>query len=106
MSAPAGAKKPQDHKKPAADGALVVTVNGHDYQIARDALDDFELLDDLARLDDGEGTRLPAILRRLVGDDGYRAALDTIRDPETGRVSIEAGGDLLAALLKGGADPS
>ena len=108
MSAPAGAKQPQDHKTPATteDGPLVVAVDGHDYTIERDALDDFELMDDLGRLEQGQIVRLPAVLRRLLGDEQYAAAVDAIRDPETGRVTLERGAAFVGDLLKGGADPS
>jgi hypothetical protein len=78
------------------------TVHGITVQVADEALDDFELLDDLrSAQDDEDGTRLPSILRRLVGDD-YRRVLNELRDPKTRRVSVEAGGrfvwDLFRAL--------
>lgn len=108
MSAPAGAKKPQDHKKPApAPGEpIVVEIDGNEYTIAADALDDFEMLDDLARLEDGAGQLFPRILRRLIGDDGFKRAMDALRDPETGRVSGEAGAEFAAEIIQAAANPS
>lgn len=105
MSAPAGAKKPQDHKKP-ADAPLVATVGGVDYAIEPNALDDFEMLDDLARLEEGAGQLFPRVLRRFIGDDGYKRAMDALRDPDTGRVSGEAGAEFTAAIIEAATSPS
>lgn len=107
MPAPAGAKKPQDHKKPEPkDGKIVVTVSGHDYTIDADVIDDFELLDDLARLEDGAAQLLPSILRRLVGPEGFKAAMEALRDPDSGRVRIEAGAELVGKIIEAASDPS
>jgi len=102
MPAPASAKKPQDRKPKATDAPdhRTVTVAGKDWTVSTEALDDFELLDDLGELEDGNAARLPSIMKRLLGDD-YRAALDSIRDENTKRVSIEAGGDFVKAILEG-----
>lgn len=105
------AKKPQDHqrKKPTVkdvDGGKCVTfpdilartADGKTIEkdgntlplsvtVATVALDDFELLDDMRGMDDGNHARMPAMLRRLVGDD-YKAVLEAFRDRETGRVPI------------------
>jgi hypothetical protein len=105
------AKKPQDHqrKKPTVkevDGGKSVTFpdilarTADGKTIEKDgntlpltvtvdtvALDDFELLDDMRGMDDGNHARMPAMLRRLVGDD-YKAVLEAFRDRETGRVPI------------------
>lgn len=98
---PDSVKKPQDRKvKVNKDGTKTVTVHGQDYTIEADALDDFELLDDLAGLDDGELYRLPRVLRRLLGKESYKIALESVRDAETGRVSVEAGSELVQDLIK------
>lgn len=90
--------KPADHKAKASD-TLDLSVRGVDVSVPRDALDDFELLDDLGRLDEGDATRLPGVLRRLAGDK-YRALLDTARDDDTGKVSVEAGAALVSEVLE------
>lgn len=100
MAAP---KKPQD-RKPAADAPIKVEVRGTTFTIDRAALDDFELLDDLARVEDGAGQRLPSLLRRLLGGD-YGRALDLIRDEDTGRVSLETGAELVQEIFEA-VDPS
>lgn len=102
---PAGAKKPSDRKPKKEPGAgRTVDVQGLRLIIAEDALDDFELLDDLNLLDEGDANaalKLPRILRTFFGADQYRTILDHLRGP-AGRVSIEAGigfvGDTMAAL--------
>lgn len=91
-------KKPQD-RKPKAGDSYTVEVRGETLTIPLDALDDFELLDDLDRLNEGETQRLPAVLRRLLGDD-YGRALDLLRDEGTGRVSLESGSGLVSEIFE------
>lgn len=99
-------KKPQDHqsKKPSIeqlDGARKVTVAGIAVTVPDDALDDFELVEDLARLqaDQSQGGLLPSILRRIVGDDGYRTVMDGLRGPN-GRVSVQSGAEWIKGLFE------
>lgn len=100
-------KGPQDRKPKAvaAPDSYTIEVRGETLTIPADALDDFELLDDLALVEEGKGQRLPALLRRLLGDD-YSRALDLIRDEGSGRVRLEDGAtlvqDILAALNPNG----
>lgn len=103
MAAP---KKPQDHKPKAEDvkvekveGGRKVTLHGVTVTVTDDALDDFELLDDLRAVDvDKNASRLPALLRRLVGDD-FSAVMDSLRAQHSGRVPIEAGGQFIRDLF-------
>jgi len=97
---PKGAKAPQDRKPKATEnGDRTVTVAGQDWTVPADALDDFELLDDLGELENGNATRLPRIMKRLLGDD-YKKALDAIRD-DAGVVRIEPAGEFINELLQG-----
>lgn len=97
---PATAKKPTDRKpKAETDAERTVTVRGVEVTLSSSALDDFELLDDLGELENGNGGRLPRILRRLAGDS-YRDLLDAARDEDTGKVTVEAGGELVQELLE------
>lgn len=98
---PKNAKKPTDRKPKAEDGPEVVTatVRGVELKIDADVMDDFELLDDLARLDDQDPSRMPALLRKLTGDH-YRELLETARDEDTGKVTIEAGGALINEIFE------
>lgn len=101
-------KQPQDRmeKKPKVerlDGARAVTVSGVRVVVPDDAIDDFELLEDMAQMgrDEKKAAAFPAVLRRLVGDDGFTAVMDGLRGPN-GRVKVADGmgfiRDLLAAL--------
>lgn len=98
------AKQPQDHKpktekakaveaKFEIDGREVdgweVTHRGFTVKVPREAFNDFELLDDMASVQDMKPARIPALLRRIVGND-FRIVMDGLRDKTTGRVDITA----------------
>ena len=99
-------KKPQDRKPKAAPtpGSYTVEVRGKEFTVESAALDDFELLDDLAQVEEGKGQRFPSLLKRLLGDQ-YRDALNLLRDEETGRVPVEEGALLVKEILEA-IDPS
>ncbi len=90
-------KKPQDHKPKTESPKVIVnddswdvTHRGVHLVIQKEALNDFELLDDLAALQTDQkkaSPRIPMVLRRLAGDDGFRATMDGLRG-ENGRVPI------------------
>ena len=89
-------RKPKDEPKPET---LTAYVRGREWSVPADALDDFELLDDLNALEQkGDATRLPAVLRRLLGEQ-WRDAMDVMRNTETGRVSIEAGSEFVMDVM-------
>lgn len=93
---------PQDHlpKKDKTGGDRTVTVRGQQWTIPADALNDFELLDDLSQVDvNGDVSRLPSLLRRLLGDQ-FRAAMNTCRDENTGRVTVESGADFTREVME------
>lgn len=100
-------KKPQDHKpkteKPKVedvDGGKKVTLHGVTVVVPFEAIDDFELLEELHDLDKKQnGVQLPGILRRLVGDQ-YKGVLDHLRDKSTGRVPIQTGTRFVFDLVK------
>ncbi len=88
-----------DQKKRLAP-ARRVTVQGLSVTVTDEAVDDFEFLDDLRALNDtNDPSRMPSMLRRMVGDD-YRRVMESLRDPKTGRVSIEAGSTFVLALIE------
>jgi hypothetical protein len=106
---PATAKAPADRKTPTPpkgkvqtlpNGDRVVTLDGLDLTITKEAADDFELLDLLARAEREQNPALlPELLRRLVGEDGFRTVLDHLRDPETKRVRIQPTIDFINRIL-------
>lgn len=93
----AESKKPQDHKtkdsKPKVSASAEgweVNHRGVSLNISKESLNDFELLDDLSALQMDEqrnAHRIPLMLRRLAGDDGFRAVMDGLR-AANGRVPI------------------
>ena len=100
-------KKPQDHQakkdKPKVekvDSGWNVTHRGVSIELASEVFDDFELLDEIASVEDGKGNRLPTLLRRLVGNDQFRKVMDGLRDKKTGRVSVEAGAEFLGEIFE------
>lgn len=69
-----------------------------DVEVPDEALDDFEVLDDIRAVqDDNDASRLPSLLRRLVGDQ-YREVLKALRGPN-GRVPVEAGTSFVMGLF-------
>ncbi|MCC2031832.1 hypothetical protein [Microbacterium allomyrinae] len=115
---PAGAKTPEDHKPKTAkpekitvtvgEGddarelpALRVTVHDIEVTVLEEALNDFEVLDQSAQLQDRNAAAFPRLLRLLVGDDDWRRILDELRGVN-GRVAVEDGvafvSDLMQAL--------
>lgn len=103
---PEGAPAPQDHKPKQDDtptgqaGAIrVASLRGRDWTVAETAMDDFEILDDIAALNRGDVMRMPSVLRRLLGDAQFAEAMDSIRDKDTGRVSVEAGVTFATELM-------
>lgn len=98
---PAGAKKPADRKPKESEKSdfTEITVRGITLKIPTDALDDFELMDDLNELDQNENpSRLPSILRRLVGDQ-WNTVIEALRGPN-GRVGIEDGAEFVGEVIE------
>lgn len=82
---------------------FAVTLHGVTVHVPYEAINDFELLDDLNRIESGEVknvTAVSSVLRKFIGDD-FKAAMNAIRDFETGRVTIEAGTRFLFDLMRG-----
>lgn len=108
------AKQPQDHKQKAEKPKVVdatvkvgdretegweITHRGFTVRIPREAFDDFELLDEMAAIQDMKPPRLPSLLRRLVGDD-FKVAMDGLRDDATGRVQIASATEYMLEIMQ------
>lgn len=65
--------------------------NGFEVEIPDENLDDYELLEDLAALDEGEENpgKIVSAYKRLLGVEQYKALKEHIRS-ESGRVSATA----------------
>lgn len=97
------AKKPQDRKPKATDAPPVITVTVDDFTVTFDAerMDDYELMEDIARVEDGEYVRIGKVLSRWFGEEKHAEIKERFRDPETKRVPLEPiiafFGELMAA---------
>jgi hypothetical protein len=112
-------KQPQDHKPKQQPGILTVTVRGTDLHIPLDALDDFELLEDLSeaqsladRADDdpdaaGRAAQISlSTLRRLLPPAEMAKAKNVLRDPETGRVKASDMLPLVGEIFEAAKNPN
>lgn len=63
----------------------LTTSKGYNFTIADEALDDFELLEDLIAAQNGDQLRIMTACRRLLGDEQMTALKDKLRG-ENGRV--------------------
>lgn len=82
---------------------FAVTLHDITVHVPLEAINDFELMDDLNRLQSGDVrnvTSVASVLRGFIGED-FKPAMDAIRDPETGRVTIEAGTRFLFDVIRG-----
>ena len=79
-------KKPADHK-PKSD-TLTGSYKGEKFEIDKEAFEDYAFLE-LSGEVDSNPTKLPALLKLILGDDGHERLKDAVRD-ENGRVKIPA----------------
>lgn len=100
-------KKPADHlakkekaKAEKTDTGWKVTLRGVTVDLPAEVFDDFELLDEIGAVEEGKGNRLPALLRRLVGQEQFGTVMDGLRDKKTGRVSVESGAEFLSEVIQ------
>ncbi len=99
---PKNAKKPTD-RQPKADeqvDLIEVDIRGVHLVIDANRLDDFELMDDIARAEDGDVSRAATILRKILDDEQRVKVLETARDKKTGRIGLEAGLEVVKELFE------
>lgn len=82
------AKATKVQKSVALNQPIEVKVDGKAWSIKPSAVDDFELLEDLDAIDSGDPARIPKVMRRLLGNEQYAAAIEALRG-KNGVVSIE-----------------
>lgn len=98
------AKHPQDHKTP-KDQPKTVEVMGVTLAVSPAIFDDLDMVEylyDLQTVQEGNGTGAFAIapfLKKLCGPQ-YTAMKDALRDPDTGRVSINKVSEFIAQILE------
>ena len=61
------------------------TTSGFEYEIDEESLDDYELLEDLSELDDGNSAKTTSVLNRLLGKEQKDRLKEHLRT-ESGRV--------------------
>lgn len=115
LQIPDGAKQPQDHKpkhdadKPKVektDTGYRVKHRGIEVVIDADALNDFELLRDLAKWQDPaqpdsvKVSLIPSIFERFFGPEQQGTLLNALRDKETKRVRLEVASSFLFEVFQ------
>lgn len=98
------AKQPQDHKTP-KNQPKTVEVMGVTVTVGPAIFNDLDMVEylyDLQTVQTGDGSGAFAIvpfLKKLCGPQ-YTAMKDALRDPDTGRVSIDKVSEFIAQLLE------
>ena len=73
---------------------------GFDVEVPDEALDDFELLEDLAEIDETENAaKVLSVYKRLLGTEQFKALKEHLRG-ESGRVSTKLMMDTLAEIFE------
>lgn len=70
-----------------------------------DARDDFEILDEVQRIQEGDMVRLTVLMRRMMPEADRLRALDVARGTN-GRVTLDAAMDLMGDIFKGMHNPN
>ena len=77
---------------------MAKTSTGFEFEIVPDAFDDWELIELLAEVGDGNLLKVPAVLNRLIGAESAKALKEHCR--VDGRVAIKAMDAELTEILK------
>ncbi len=76
----------------------IKTSSGFCCEVEESAMNDMELLEDLAAIDSGDITVLPAALARIIGRENKQRLYDHLR--ENGRVAIDRVSEELGEIMK------
>ena len=76
----------------------MTTSTGFEFELIPDAFDDWELIELLAEVGDGNLLKVPAVLNRLIGAESAKALKEHCR--KDGRVTIKAMDAELTEILK------
>lgn len=92
-----------DHKQP-KDSIRHVTVHGVELTIDPNIFDDLDIVEDLydmqhADSDPAGSFKIVPLLRKICGD-GYEAVKTALRDPDTGRIGMEAVSEFTQELMQ------
>ena len=98
MSAPKGAKKPQDRlmKAEATGGSIAVDFKGQRYTIDADVFEDVEVIELLGDMQDNH-MLLPRAVRTILGAEQWAAFKEANRN-EKGRIPVDLVGELFEVM--------
>ena len=101
--------QPQDHRLP-KDAPRHITAAGIEFDIDPQVFDDLDVLEDLYDIQNsgetGDGAfKIVPFLRKILGETTYRRVKDALRDPQTGRIGMDALSDFLTEMM-GQASPN
>lgn len=92
-------KKPQD-RLPKKDAPREVVVQGVSLEIDPLVFDDFEVVDALDQLQDGNGLKVATLLRKILKTpEQFAKVMDALRDGEGGRVPVDKASDFVTELM-------
>lgn len=100
---------PRDHQtkklkvKALPDGTQQVTIDGLKLVIDDSVFLDFEMMEWSARLQEdekGNAQLMPLMFRRMLGQEQFAAVKDKLRDPATGKVSLDDGFKFLGQVFQ------
>lgn len=74
------------------------TSTGFEFTIADGVFDDWELIELIADVSDGNGLKIPAVLKKLLGDEQAAALKEHVR--KDGRVTVEAMNAEIADIIE------
>lgn len=75
------------------------TPSGFEFEINKEALDNWEFLEKLSDLEDGDGAQIVGIARILLGREGVERLKEHVRD-ENGKVTFTAMTEELTAVFE------
>lgn len=78
----------------------IVLACGFEADIDEAVLDDFELFEAIAEVEDGHILRLPFVVGKILGKEQKKALYDFFRDEKTGRVPTQQVSEAIADLLE------
>ena len=76
------------------------TKSGFDYTVQEEALDDYELLEELREIDKGNTSLVVDAIEKIIGPEQKEQLKEHVRD-EAGRVSIKRMFDEIGEILRG-----
>ena len=90
---------------PAEPKMLDIIVRDTPLRVFADARDDFEILDEVQRIEEGDIVRLTVLMRRMMPESDRAKALDLARS-DNGRVTLDAALALMGDVFKGMNNPN